>query len=140
MKALMIIDLRYTEHGIIFSRGQEVEVELYMIQTDNNHDLFKEKETGLIILRKDLEFLKKENPLFQPKPSLPSPWTKTLPDKAGFYWYRGASLIMVMVYVFQDWEENWVGRICGAELFDIQPLARYSEGEWSGPIEPPLLK
>jgi hypothetical protein len=64
-------------------------------------------------------------------------WTKELPTKTGFYWWRRYRYKAVcMCYVWQDKASHiWYYRYCGDILYDYHELASLNpQGDWWGPL------
>lgn len=67
-----------------------------------------------------------------------SRWTRELPTKVGWYWFRDGDESPAPVHVFKRYdchrdEHRLVGR---DEMGNVYEIAVYDTGEWQGPIEP----
>jgi hypothetical protein len=66
-------------------------------------------------------------------------WTKDRPTQAGLYWFRGRIELNTFkhptVVEVLDNGANLMTRILGRGCW---PLVNQAEGEWYGPIEPPI--
>jgi hypothetical protein len=62
-------------------------------------------------------------------------WTTRKPTKTGWYWYRGecdGATGKVLHFIDDDGEGPYIATAEGLALNDL-------DGEWAGPVEPPLL-
>ena len=60
-------------------------------------------------------------------------WTRELPTESGFYWFQGENEPEIL-NVYQIHTGEWMADCFGGYR---DPLERYSDGRFAGPIEPP---
>jgi hypothetical protein len=61
-------------------------------------------------------------------------WTTKRPTKPGWYWYRGqfnGNTVKVIHFIDDDGDGPYIATSEDLALNDL-------EGEWAGPVEPPL--
>ena len=62
-------------------------------------------------------------------------WTTEKPTKPGWYWYRGecgGHTVKVIHYIDDDGDGPYLATSEDLNLTDL-------DGEWAGPVEPPLM-
>jgi hypothetical protein len=65
-------------------------------------------------------------------------WTKELPTKTGYYWFRAMPPQLVTVVEIDTKGGQWLAYFPGWEIPYQKDDAGLQNAEWFGPLEPPI--